>query len=92
MVESDKNGRITLKPWRPPANPPTQQRTNAMRTTINIDNLLMSDALAATGLKTKREVVEYALQKIIQLKRQENIRNLRGKIKWQGNLDETRTD
>ncbi|CAB3693478.1 hypothetical protein LMG24238_03238 [Paraburkholderia sediminicola] len=63
-----------------------------MRTTINIDNHLMSDALAATGLKTKREVVEYALQKIIQLKRQENIRNLRGKIKWQGNLDETRTD
>lgn len=63
-----------------------------MRTTINIDNLLMSDALAATGLKTKREVVEYALQKIIQLKRQENTRNLRGKIKWQGHLDETRTD
>lgn len=63
-----------------------------MRTTINIDNHLMSDALAVTGLKTKREVVEYALQKIIQLKRQENIRNLRGKIKWQGNLDETRTD
>jgi len=63
-----------------------------MRTNIDIDDRLMADALAATGLKTKREVVELGLQKIIQLKRQEELRRLRGKIDWQGNLDEMRRD
>ncbi len=63
-----------------------------MRTNIDIDDRLMSDALAASGLKTKREVVELGLQKIIQLKRQEELRQLRGKIDWQGNLDEMRRD
>lgn len=63
-----------------------------MRTNIDIDDRLMADALAASGLKTKREVVELGLQKIIQLKRQEELRRLRGKIDWQGNLDEMRKD
>lgn len=63
-----------------------------MRTNIDIDDRLMSDALAASGLKTKREVVELGLQKIIQLKRQEELRRLRGKIDWQGNLGEMRRD
>lgn len=63
-----------------------------MRTNIDIDDRLMSDALAASGLKTKREVVELGLQKIIQLKRQEELRRLRGRIDWQGNLDEMRRD
>ncbi|MGN6085854.1 type II toxin-antitoxin system VapB family antitoxin [Trinickia sp.] len=63
-----------------------------MRTNIDIDDRLMSDALAASGLKTKREVVELGLQKIIQLKRQEELRRLRGKIDWQGDLDEMRRD
>lgn len=63
-----------------------------MRTNIDIDDRLMSDALAASGLKTKREVVELGLQKIIQLKRQEELRRLRGRIEWQGNLDEMRRD
>ena len=63
-----------------------------MRTNIDIDDRLMSDALAATGLKTKREVVELGLQKIVQLKRQEELRLLRGKINWEGNLDEMRRD
>ena len=63
-----------------------------MRTNIDIDDRLMSDALVASGLKTKREVVELGLQKIIQLKRQEELRRLRGKIDWQGDLDEMRRD
>ncbi|NRO96207.1 type II toxin-antitoxin system VapB family antitoxin [Paraburkholderia sp. NMBU_R16] len=49
-----------------------------------LDDALISDALAESGLKTMQEVVELGLQKIIQLKRQEELRRLRGSIDWQG--------
>lgn len=62
-----------------------------MRTNIVIDDELMDDALEVTGLKTKREAVELALKLLIKLKRQESIRNLRGKLKWEGDLDALRT-
>jgi Arc/MetJ family transcription regulator len=57
-----------------------------VRTNIEIDDQLMADALQATGLKTKREVVEFALQRLVRLKKQEEIRKLRGKLHWEGNL------
>jgi Arc/MetJ family transcription regulator len=63
-----------------------------MRTNIVIDDKLMNDALRATGAKTKREVVERGLKTLVDLRRQEQARRLRGKIKWEGNLDEMRTD
>ncbi|MEM5426738.1 type II toxin-antitoxin system VapB family antitoxin [Paraburkholderia ferrariae] len=63
-----------------------------MRTTFEVDDRLMAEALAATGLQTEQEVVELALRTFIRLKRQEEIRRYRGKIDWQGNLDEMRKD
>lgn len=63
-----------------------------MRTNIVIDDELMANALKLTGLKTKREAVELGLKTLINLKRQENIRQFRGKLPWQGDLDEMRTD
>ena len=45
-----------------------------------------------TGIKTKREAVEMGLKTLLRLKRQENIRNYRGKLAWTGDLDDTRTD
>jgi Arc/MetJ family transcription regulator len=63
-----------------------------MRTNIVIDDRLMRDTLRATGLKTKREVVELGLQTVLRLRRQEQIRQFRGKLKWQGDLDAMRTD
>jgi Arc/MetJ family transcription regulator len=61
-----------------------------MRTNIVIDDDLMAQALKATGLKTKREVVEQGLKLLVQRKQQQAIRDLRGKLKWEGNLDEMR--
>ena len=61
-----------------------------MRTNIVIDDKLIQQALKATGLKTKRAVVEAGLKLLIQVKAQAGIRNLRGKIKWEGNLDDMR--
>jgi Arc/MetJ family transcription regulator len=63
-----------------------------MRTNIDIDDELMAAALAATGVKTKREVVELGLKTVIRLNRQEKIRQFRGKLRWEGDLDEMRTD
>ena len=63
-----------------------------MRTNIVIDDKLMRDALRTTGLKTKREAVELGLQTLVRLKAQEEIRKLRGKLVWKGDLDAMRSD
>ena len=57
-----------------------------MRTNIVIDDDLMKQAMLASGAKTKREVVERGLQLLVQLKRQEKMLDLRGKIRWEGDL------
>jgi Arc/MetJ family transcription regulator len=61
-----------------------------MRTNIVIDDKLMNDALKATGLETKREAVELGLKTLIKLKKQEGIKAFRGRLQWEGDLDEMR--
>jgi Arc/MetJ family transcription regulator len=63
-----------------------------MRTNIVIDDKLMKDTLRATGLETKREVVEEALRTLLRLRRQAEIRRFRGKLNWQGDLNAMRSD
>ena len=63
-----------------------------MRTNIDIDDQLIEAALQATGLRTKREVVEQGLQVLVRLHQQTQLRQLRGKVDWQGDLREMRTD
>ena len=63
-----------------------------MRTNIVIDDKLMKETLRLTGLRTKREAVELGLRTLVRLRKQEEIRKFRGKLKWQGDLDAMRTD
>jgi Arc/MetJ family transcription regulator len=63
-----------------------------MRTNIDIDDKLMKEVLKITGLRTKKDAVELGLKALIRLKKQENIRKFRGKLKWTGDLDDMRTD
>jgi len=63
-----------------------------MRTNIVIDDKLMSDALKASGARTKREVVELGLKTLLQLGKQSEVKRLRGKIQWQGDLETMRRD
>jgi Arc/MetJ family transcription regulator len=63
-----------------------------MRTNIEIDDKLMKDALKATGAKTKREAVELGLRTLVRLRAQEKVRDLKGKISWEGDLNAMRTD
>ncbi len=63
-----------------------------MRTNIVIDDNLMKQALSATGLKTKREAVDLGLRTLLRLTQQAEIRQFRGKLNWQGDLDQIRSD
>jgi Arc/MetJ family transcription regulator len=52
----------------------------------------MRDALKVTGLKTKREAVELGLRTLVKLRQQEEVREFRGKLHWEGDLGEMRRD
>ena len=61
-----------------------------MRTNIEIDDKLMAKAMKASGALTKRAVVDRALRLLVRLEAQAGIRKLRGKVHWEGNLEESR--
>lgn len=61
-----------------------------MRTNIVLDENLIERAQKLTGIKTKREVVQEALRTLILLREQAEVRQFRGKLKWEGDLDEMR--
>jgi Arc/MetJ family transcription regulator len=50
----------------------------------------MSDALKATGVGTKKEAVELGLRLLVRQNKHQAIRKLRGKLLWEGDLDEMR--
>ena len=63
-----------------------------MRTNIEIDDELLAEVMKNSGAKTKREAVEQGLRIVLRLSRQAEIRRLRGKLHWQGDLDSMRSD
>jgi Arc/MetJ family transcription regulator len=63
-----------------------------MRTNIVIDDKLMESVLKNCPFKTKREAVEEGLRLLLKLNMQSKIREFRGKLKWEGNLENLRKD
>jgi Arc/MetJ family transcription regulator len=61
-----------------------------MRTNVVIDDQLMDKAQKYSGLTTKKGAIEAGLKLLIQLHKQSEVRSLRGKINWEGNLDDMR--
>jgi Arc/MetJ family transcription regulator len=61
-----------------------------MRTNIEIDDHLMRQAMRSSGAPTKRATVEAALRLLVETHGQTAIRRLRGKVRWEGNLEESR--
>ena len=61
-----------------------------MRTNIEIDDALLQQAIESSGAPTKRAVVEAALRLLVQTYAQASVRQLRGKVPWQGDLDQSR--
>ena len=68
----------------------TEWQNIYMRTTIVIDDDLIRAAMQATGLRTKKAIVEAGLALLIQVKGQTELRKLRGKVMWNGDLDDMR--
>ncbi len=61
-----------------------------MRTNIEIEDELIDEGLEYTGLKTKRELVDYALKELVKRKKKKAMLELEGKLHWEGNLDQMR--
>lgn len=61
-----------------------------MRTNIDIDDRLMRLAMRQSGTRTKKATVEAALRLLVETHAQTAIRRLKGKVRWQGNLGESR--
>ncbi len=63
-----------------------------MRTNIVIDDDLINEAMMLSKIKTKKAVVETGLKLLVQMKKQERLKRLRGKLKWDGDLNAMRLD
>ena len=63
-----------------------------MRTSIQIDDDLMAQAMKAGGFKTRKAAVEEALRLFVRARSQGRLRGLRGKLRWDGSLEEMRRD
>ena len=64
--------------------------STTIRTNIVLNKELLEQALRVTKIKTRRELIDYALRELLRHKQQKKILELKGKINWQGDLDEMR--
>jgi Arc/MetJ family transcription regulator len=62
-----------------------------LRTNIELDEKLVAEALKLTRKKTKKELVNYALEELVRKLKRKKLLDLKGKVEWTGNLDEMRT-
>ncbi len=60
------------------------------RTNVVLDDFLVGKIKKMTGMRTTREVVNYALRELARHQRQKDILRLRGKVRWEGDLSKMR--
>ena len=60
------------------------------RTNVVLDEDLIDDCIKATGIKTRKALIDHALRELLRHENQTKILDLKGKINWEGNLDEWR--
>jgi Arc/MetJ family transcription regulator len=61
-----------------------------MRTNIDIDDQVLREAQQLTGVRTKRETVDLALRELVARHRRLGILDLRGRVHWEGDLQQSR--
>jgi Arc/MetJ family transcription regulator len=61
-----------------------------MRTNIEIDEQLVRQAMRKTGAPTKRAAVDAGLRLLVKTHSQAAFRRLRGKVQWEGDLNQSR--
>lgn len=60
------------------------------RTNIVLDEDLIHRGIVLTGLRTQKDLIDYALRELIRRKEQKNVLQLKGKVDWRGDLNEMR--
>jgi len=60
------------------------------RTNIELDEDILKEAMELTKIKTKKDVVNFAISELVKKLKRKKILELEGKVQWEGNLDEMR--
>jgi len=63
-----------------------------MRTNVILNDELIRKAQQLTGIKTKKDVIHEALVTLIRMREQAQVRALRGKLPWDGDLNRQRQE
>lgn len=61
-----------------------------MRTSIVLNDDLVNEAMKLSHATTKKEVIDLALKNFVVHLKRRNMKNLFGKVEWEGNLNEMR--
>jgi Arc/MetJ family transcription regulator len=56
------------------------------RTNVVLDDTLVAHCQRATGIKTRRALIHHALQELLRHERQKKILQLKGTVRWEGDL------
>ena len=64
----------------------SQSEQQTTRVNIVLDANLVDAGLKMTGLKTRRELVDFALRELVRHQQQKKLLDLKGKIQWEGSL------
>lgn len=62
-----------------------------MRTNVVIDDDLIKKGFFYTGIQTKKQLIDFALKELIKRKERKKILKLKGKLRWEGDLEEMRS-
>jgi Arc/MetJ family transcription regulator len=61
-----------------------------MRTNIELDDILVQQALKLSKIKTKKAVIQEALKNYVSWMKKKELLNLKGQVKWEGNIKDMR--
>lgn len=56
------------------------------RTNVVLDDKLVTECQKATGIKTRKALIDYALHELLRHESQLKILKLKGKVHWEGDL------
>lgn len=59
---------------------------------IVLEEELVSKGMRLTGLRTQKALIDYALRELVRREEQKSILKLKGKISWEGDLDQLRSN
>ena len=63
------------------------RRKPERRTQVTVDSDLVEQGLHTTGLKTRRDLVDFALRELLRRENQKKLLELKGQIEWEGDLN-----